>query len=157
MPVSDLLYAPREAIDAERSRCFAEMMDLAAERHPHTRRRMAALGIARADLVSLADLPRLPPTLKSEYMADPDAFRLDAEGLPAEMRTVWDVMYTTGTSAGRPTPFVSTTTIFSAFSRRTATCCACAGRGPRTSSPTCSRSPPCRTAPSSAPCTPRQP
>jgi phenylacetate-coenzyme A ligase PaaK-like adenylate-forming protein len=109
MPVSDLLYAPREAIEAERGRCFAEMMDLAAERHPRTRARMAALGIARADLAALADLPRLPPTLKSEYMADPDAFRLDAEGLPAEMRTVWDVMYTTGTSAGRPTPFVSTT------------------------------------------------
>ena len=34
MPVSDLLYAPREAIEAERSRCFAEMMDLAAEGHP---------------------------------------------------------------------------------------------------------------------------
>ncbi|TAK82385.1 MAG: phenylacetate--CoA ligase family protein [Betaproteobacteria bacterium] len=109
MPVSDLLYAPREAIEAERERCFAEMMDLAAARHPRTRARMAASGLARADFASLADLARLPPTLKSEYMADPDAFRLDAEGLPQEMRTVWDVMYTTGTSAGRPTPFVSTT------------------------------------------------
>ena len=108
MPVSDLLYAPREAIEAERERCFAEMMDLAAARHPRTRARMAASGLARADFASLSDLARLPVTLKSEYMADPDAFRLDAEGLPEEMRTVWDVMYTTGTSAGRPTPFVST-------------------------------------------------
>ena len=109
MPVGDLLYAPREAIEAERERCFAEMMDLAAVRHPRTRARLAASGLARADFASLADLPRLAPTLKSEYMADPGAFRLDGEGLPAEMRTVWDVMYTTGTSAGRPTPFVSTT------------------------------------------------
>jgi phenylacetate-coenzyme A ligase PaaK-like adenylate-forming protein len=108
MPGSDLLYAAREAIEAERERCFAEMMDLAAARHPRTRARLAASGLARADFASLADLPRLPATLKSEYMAEPDAFRLDAEGLPAEMRTVWDVMYTTGTSAGRPTPFVST-------------------------------------------------
>jgi phenylacetate-coenzyme A ligase PaaK-like adenylate-forming protein len=109
MPGSDLLFAPREAIEAERERCFAEMMDLVAVRHPRTRRCMAAAGLARADFASLADLARLPPTLKSEYMADPDAFRLDAEALPQEMRTVWDVMYTTGTSAGRPTPFVSTT------------------------------------------------
>lgn len=108
MPVSDLLYAPREAIEAERQRCFAEMMDLAAARHPHTRELMAAGGLARADFASLADLPRLAPTLKSEYMAGPEAFRLDTAGLPLEMRTVWDVMYTTGTSAGRPTPFVST-------------------------------------------------
>ncbi len=108
MPVSDLLYAAREAIEAAREGCFAEMMDLAAARHPRTRARMAASGLARGDFASLADLRRLPPTLKSEYMADPDAFRLDADGLPAEMRTVWDVMYTTGTSAGRPTPFVST-------------------------------------------------
>jgi phenylacetate-coenzyme A ligase PaaK-like adenylate-forming protein len=109
MPVTDLLYAAREAIEAERERCFAEMMDLAAARHPHTRARMAASGLARADFASLADLPKLPPTLKSEYMADPAAFRLQADGLPQEMGTVWDVMYTTGTSAGRPTPFVSTT------------------------------------------------
>jgi phenylacetate-CoA ligase len=109
MPVSDLLYASREAIEAERERCFAEMMDLAAARHPRTRARMAASGLSRADFASLADLARLPVTLKSEYMAGPDAFRLEATGLPDEMRTVWDVMYTTGTSAGQPTPFVSTT------------------------------------------------
>ena len=104
MPVSDLLYAPREAIEAERERCFAEMVGLLATRHPRYRRMLQDRKVAR-----LADLPGLPPTLKSEYMADPDAFRLDTEGLPQEMRTVWDVMYTTGTSAGRPTPFVSTT------------------------------------------------
>lgn len=109
MPVGDLLYAPRQAIEAERERCFTEMMDLAAERHPRTRARMAASGLVRADFATLADLGRLPVTLKSEYMGEPDAFRLDASGLPEEMATVWDVMYTTGTSAGRPTPFVSTT------------------------------------------------
>lgn len=107
--VIDLLYAAREAIDAERERCFAELMDLAAVRHPRTRARLAASGLARGDFTSLADLAKLPVTLKTEYMQDPDAFRLDASGLPEEMRTVWDVMYTTGTSAGRPTPFVSTT------------------------------------------------
>jgi phenylacetate-coenzyme A ligase PaaK-like adenylate-forming protein len=107
--VSDLLQASRKAIAAERQRCFAEMMDLAAARHRATRARLAAAGLVREAFGSLADLPRLPPTLKADYMRDPDAFVLDAEGLPQEMRTVWDVMYTTGTSSGRPTPFVSTT------------------------------------------------
>jgi len=106
--VIDLLYAARETIDAERERCFAELMDLATVRHPRTRARLAASGLARSDFASLADLAKLPVTLKTEYMQDPDAFRLDASGLPGEMRTVWDVMYTTGTSAGQPTPFVST-------------------------------------------------
>ncbi len=104
MPVSDLLYAPREEIDAEREHCFAEMLELLATRHPRYRGMLRNRRLAR-----LADLAELAPTLKSEYMADPDAFRLDGAGLPQEMRTVWDVMYTTGTSAGRPTPFVSTT------------------------------------------------
>src|SRR5687768_2396631 len=84
------------------------MMDLAAARHPATRARLAAAGLGREAFATLADLPRLPLTLKDDYMREPDAFRLDAAGLPQEMRTVWDVMYTTGTSAGRPTPFVST-------------------------------------------------
>jgi phenylacetate-CoA ligase len=106
--VSDLLQAPREAIAAQRERCFTEMMDLAAARHPATRARLAAAGLGREAFATLADLPRLPLTLKDDYMREPDAFRLDAAGLPQEMRTVWDVMYTTGTSAGRPTPFVST-------------------------------------------------
>ena len=104
----DLLYASREEIEAARARCFTEMMDLAAARHPRTRASLAENKLARGDFAFLADLPKLPVILKQSYMADPDAFRLDAAGLPAEMATVWDVMYTTGTSAGRPTPFVST-------------------------------------------------
>jgi phenylacetate-CoA ligase len=101
----DLLYAPRETIEAARERHFAELMDLAVARHPRTR----AMGFRRADFARLADLAKLPVTLKSDYMRDPGAFRVDTQSLPQEMQTVWDVMYTTGTTAGQPTPFVSTT------------------------------------------------
>ena len=65
-------------------------------------------GLAAADFRSMEDLARLPLTRKDDYMRDPDAFRLADPSLPEEMRTVWDVMYTTGSSTGRPTPFIST-------------------------------------------------
>jgi phenylacetate-coenzyme A ligase PaaK-like adenylate-forming protein len=76
--------------------------------HPFYRRRFAELGIARSSLRGTADLPRLPVTSKAEYMAAPDAFRLDGTDAPTEDEAVtWDVMYTTGSTA-KPTPFVST-------------------------------------------------
>lgn len=95
-------------LQAAREAAFAQTMDLVAERHPFYRERMAALGLARGDFRSLADLAKLPPTTKAEYMAAPERFILETEGLPLEMRTVWDTMYTTGSTSGQPTPFVST-------------------------------------------------
>jgi phenylacetate-CoA ligase len=47
-------------------------------------------------------------------MERPEDAVLDLEGaeVPDEQRVVWDTMYTTGSSSGRPTPFVSTTSDF---------------------------------------------
>ena len=43
-------------------------------------------------------------TVKVRDLAgDPEAFRLETEGLEAEAQVAWDVMHTTGTSGGRPT------------------------------------------------------
>lgn len=103
-----ICFAPREDIDTARQRHFATTMDLVAERHPYYRTVMAENGLRRADFAALADLARLPVTTKQDYMAEPDAFRLATDGLPDEMRVVWDVMYTTGSTSGQPTPFVST-------------------------------------------------
>ena len=100
----DLLYAGRAAIDAAQERNFAEMIGLAADRHPHTRAALAGKRIA-----ALADLGRLPVTRKAQYMQEPAAFLLDTRGLSEEEQAVWDTMYTTGSTAGVPTPFVSTT------------------------------------------------
>lgn len=100
----DLLQAGRAAIDAARERNFSEMIGLAAERHPHTRATLAGRRIS-----SLKELSLLPVTRKSDYMRDPAAFLLDTRGLSEEEQVVWDTMYTTGSTAGVPTPFVSTT------------------------------------------------
>ncbi|MEO8856550.1 MAG: AMP-binding protein [Burkholderiaceae bacterium] len=91
-----------------REQAFAQTMDLVCERHAHYRRVMAERGLQRANFSSLADLDRLPLTQKADYMAAPENFVLDTHGLPLEMRTVWDTMYTTGSTSGKPTPFVST-------------------------------------------------
>ncbi len=97
------------AIDRVREANFAATMDLLCRGHARTRDMLASRGLTRADIRSLKDLSQLPLTTKRECADDPDAFRLRLDDVPEEMRTVWDVMYTTGSSSGRPTPFVSTT------------------------------------------------
>ncbi|MEM9685267.1 MAG: AMP-binding protein [Pseudomonadota bacterium] len=102
-------FWPRGEIEIARERMFATSIALIAERHPHYRRLMSDHGLSAADFGSTADLVKLPVTTKADYMAAPDDFRLDTTGLDEEMRAVWDVMYTTGSTTGQPTPFVSTT------------------------------------------------
>lgn len=104
----DLLRRPREHIAAAQSAHFAATMDLVCATHPYYRRVLAAHGLSRADFRTPDDLARLPIVTKHDYMSDPDAFLLGAVDVPPEMRVVWDTMYTTGTSSGKPTPFVST-------------------------------------------------
>ncbi len=105
----DHLHFPNEVqLQEAREAAFAQTMDLVFQRHPFYRERLANLKLKRADFRTLADLQRLPLTTKAEYMATPQRFVLENEGLPLEMQTVWDTMYTTGSTSGRPTPFVST-------------------------------------------------
>src|SRR5438128_3271722 len=99
--MNDLLFSDRAAIEAVQEANFAEMRELLATRHPYYRSLMK--GIA-----SLRDLGKLPVTRKVDFMREPQSFVLEAEGLPDEMRIVWDVMHTTGSTTGKPTPFVST-------------------------------------------------
>ena len=103
------LFDDPATIAAVREENFAETMDLVAERHPWYRRIMAERGLVREDFGSLSELVKLPPTEKRDYMSAPEDFRLDTTGLAPEMTAPWDVMFTTGTTTGRPTPFYSTT------------------------------------------------
>ena len=83
-----------------------------AAAHPFYRAKFRESGLALHDIRSLDDLAALPMTDKSDYIADPEAFRLRPEDLPAdfsaEERVLWDVAYTTGTTSGRPSPFYNT-------------------------------------------------
>jgi len=101
-------FLPRAEIEARRTENFLATMALVAERHPHYRRLLAQRKLDPANFSTLDDIAKLPVTTKPDFMAAPDDFVLERDGLPEEMRVIWDVMYTTGTTGGRPTPFVST-------------------------------------------------
>ncbi|WP_426955406.1 phenylacetate--CoA ligase family protein [Muricoccus radiodurans] len=110
---SDPAFPDWDTIRQERARALAATLDLAALHHPLTRRKLAEAGLTRADLHGPDDLARLPLTTKAELAATPGDARLDLTdaAVPDEARTVWDIMYTTGSSGG-PLPFVSTTSDF---------------------------------------------
>lgn len=103
-----LLFAPRAAIEAAQAQNFARQIAWVLDRHPHYRELARSLGLTGSDFASVADLAKLPLTDKNVYMRAPERFLLHTEGMSEEMRTVWDTMYTTGSTAGKPTPFVST-------------------------------------------------
>jgi phenylacetate-CoA ligase len=102
---------PRDwaAIDAAREANFAATMDLVVRGHDRYRELIAQRGLDRTAFRSLADLSNLPATTKREYADAPERYRLRLDDLPDEMQAIWDIMYTTGSTSGRPTPFVSTT------------------------------------------------
>jgi phenylacetate-CoA ligase len=107
--IHDLPFQPRSTIETPQEQRFAQMLDLCFERHPYYRQQFYDLGLARADFRSLSDIVKIPVIDKHVYAADPEAFRLDTTGLDKAMTIDWDVMHTTGTSSGKPTPFHSTT------------------------------------------------
>ncbi len=106
--IHDLPYRTRHEIAQVQEENFADMLDLCFRRHPHYRQRFAMAGLRREDISGLRDIGKIPLTSKSEYAADPAAFRLESDGLPEEACVAFDVMHTTGTSGGKPTPFHST-------------------------------------------------
>jgi len=104
-----IVFSTREEIEAVQESNLREMWDLVAARHPFYRDLVQKLGWPHDHIRSLADLPKLPVTTKSMYMAENSRFLLETAGLPDEMRMIWDTMHTTGSTSGKPTPFVSTT------------------------------------------------
>lgn len=107
--MADLLYGSPAALRAEQDRRLRHMVELAAAGHPAYRRRWRDLGLAPGDIRGVDDLERLPLTDKQSYMAAPEEYRLDLADLPLPERILWDVVYTTGTTTGQPTPFYQTT------------------------------------------------
>ena len=99
-------------LDLVRSERLRRTLKAVAAAHPFYRQRFAELSIKADDIVSLDDLQTLPLTHKSDYISDPDSFRLRSDDLPAdfsaEERVLWDVAYTTGTTSGKPSPFYNT-------------------------------------------------
>jgi phenylacetate-CoA ligase len=101
--------AELEAVRAARLR---RTLAAVAAAHPFYRARFRELRIEPGDIRGLDDLTALPLTQKTDFIGDPEAFRLRPDELPAdctaEERVLWDVAYTTGTTSGKPSPFYNT-------------------------------------------------
>lgn len=108
LTLPDLLRRPAEEVGALQDRLLATTVELCYRGHPYYRRLMQREGLTPDDIRTRADLQRLPPTSKADFLADPEAFRLDLDDLPLAERTLWKVIYTTGTTTGRPAPIYVT-------------------------------------------------
>ena len=111
-----------EAIVRMQDERLRHMIGLCARGHAYYRRVWADAGIDVSEVRGVADLHKLPLTPKSALMAEPENFRLRLNDLPLHERTLWDVIYTTG-STGEPTPVYNTTHDYHAYlfqSRRVA-------------------------------------
>lgn len=104
----DMLHQPSEAVGALQDSLLQRMVELCYEHHPYYSKLMRSEGIRPEHIRNRAELERLPPSSKKEFLADPEAFRMRPEGLPGNEGTLWKVLYTTGTTTGRPAPIYVT-------------------------------------------------
>jgi phenylacetate-coenzyme A ligase PaaK-like adenylate-forming protein len=100
----DMLRQPQEAVRRLQDDLLRRMVEICYESHPYYSELMRRERLEPRHIQSCADLVRLPPCSKKEFLADPDAFRLRPETLPGNEGLLWKVVYTTGTTSGRPAP-----------------------------------------------------
>ena len=112
--MDDLIRQPLAAIEWVQNEKLRAMLDLCARGHPYYRRVWTEAGIDVAQIRTVADLERLPLTHKSALMADPESFRLNLPDLPLHERALWEIIYTTGSTAD-PTPVYNTTHDYNAY------------------------------------------
>jgi len=104
----DMLHQPAEAVHALQDSLLERMVELCYAHHPYYSKLMRDEGIRPEHIRNRAELERLPPSSKKEFLADPEAFRMRPEGLAGNEGTLWKVLYTTGTTTGRPAPIYVT-------------------------------------------------
>lgn len=101
-------------IEAFQEGRLREMIALCSRGHPYYREQWAQAGVDPGEIRTIHDLERLPLTPKQAMMAEPERFRLQLPDLPLQERVLWEVIYTTGTSAD-PTPVYNTTHDYHAY------------------------------------------
>lgn len=104
----DVLYWPKEKIRALQDERLKEMVELCYRGHPFYQKLMKREGLEPRHIQTIDDLELLPPSTKKDFLADPDAFRLQLDDLPVQEKTLWKMVYTTGTTSGSPAPIYVT-------------------------------------------------
>jgi phenylacetate-CoA ligase len=109
MSGADLLRLPQVELRALQDQLLRQMVELCYRSHPFYRALMRREKLEPRHIQTCDDLVRLPPSSKTDFLADPEAFRIDPNHLPVEEGTLWKIIYTTGTTTGRPAPVYVTT------------------------------------------------
>ncbi len=100
----NMLTQPAVAVRALQNSLLQRMIALCYDHHPYYSKLMRAEGLKPEHIQNVDDLQRLPSSSKKEFLADPDAFRMRPEALPGNEGTLNKIVYTTGTTTGRPAP-----------------------------------------------------
>jgi len=108
------LEQPDAVIEAFQNARLQDMLALCARGHPYYRERWSEAGVDPYAIRTVGDLSQLPLTPKQAMMETPERFRLQLPDLPLHERVLWEVIYTTGTSAD-PTPVYNTTHDYHAY------------------------------------------
>jgi phenylacetate-CoA ligase len=112
--MEELIHQPLVTIERHQSEKLRFMLALCARGHPYYRGLWSEAGIDISRIETLADLEQLPLTPKTALMTDPESFRLRLDELPLQERTLWEIIYTTGSTAD-PTPVYNTTHDYNAY------------------------------------------
>jgi phenylacetate-CoA ligase len=105
---SDVLRWPPARLQIDQDDRLRATVALCYEHHPYYGDLMRRLGLEPADIQDTGDLCKLPLTTKSDFLEAPEAFRLDLPTSLGESALLWDVMYTTGSTTGKPAAVYTT-------------------------------------------------
>lgn len=112
--MNDILRKSNEEIEQAQVKRLHAMLALCDRGHPYYRRKWSEARVDVTRIRTLADLELLPLTPKQDMMREPESFRINLPDLPLYERVLWEVIYTTGTSA-EPTPVYNTTHDYHAY------------------------------------------
>ena len=100
MKALDVMRLPQADLRAKQDHLLRQMVELCYRSHPFYRDLMRREKLEPRHIQTCDDLVRLPLSSKTDFLADPDAFRIDPRDLSIEEGTLWKVVYTTGTTRG---------------------------------------------------------
>lgn len=96
-----------ERLRTHQEALLRKQIELVGRSSPYYREKFAAAGMDAGDIRTVDDLAQLPVTTKADLMADPESFKLHIPMAGLYDRP-FNTIYTTGTTTGRPTPYVYT-------------------------------------------------
>ena len=106
--ISEIFSKSQDEIRAIQDDGVRRMMALCEVGHAYYREVFSDRGIQFSDIRNIEDLERIPPTSKEDYMTRPEEFVLRLPEAPLFEKIIYNMLYTTGTTTGKPTPFYNT-------------------------------------------------